>query len=288
MSNPSSSAALARYLGHLPDSIDANLSICHAADGSAHGQFFACRLTSEFQPIHAINFTQNAPPVGFEGLARGVAASDKGLSVWRMLDQASSDGESIALDRLCRVLHAMNYFRQTPATNGADLYLSVHDRLLAAVSSNHGDAFLRVLNALGLPSEQIVLQLPAIGPASRWLLDYVADNYRRNGFRLALSAVRVKDAVDLVTQYKPYAVTIDARALRDRAPVRRLAELARDADVRLVVKRVDTAASLALLEQVSSPSRLVIHAQGDWLDASRTILGERKKKDVNRDSAFSV
>lgn len=288
MSNPSSSAALARYLGHLPNSAASNLSICHAADGSAHGQFFACRLTSEFQPIHAIGYGENARPAGFEGLARGVAASDKGLSVWRMLDQASSDGESIALDRLCRVLHAMNYFRQTPANNGADLYLSVHDRLLAAVSSNHGDAFLRVLNDLGLSSEQIVLQLPAIGPTSRWLLNYVADNYRRNGFRLALSAVRVKEAVDLITQLKPHAVTIDARALRDTTSVRRLAELAGVAGVRLVVKRVDTAASLALLEQVSSPSRLVIHAQGDWIDAPRTILDVRKKKDVNRASALSV
>ena len=106
----------------------------------------------------------------------------EGLSLWRLLDHAASDDESVELDRLCRMLHAINFFRQNEAEQ-ADLYLNVHDRLLSAVSSNHGHAFQRILDALGLPIERIVLQLPTVTTNQSWLLNYVADNYRRNGFR---------------------------------------------------------------------------------------------------------
>jgi hypothetical protein len=60
----------------------------------------------------------------------------------------------------------------------------VHARLLAAVNNNHGVAYRRILAALELPHERIVLQLPVVTPNQRWLLNYVLDNYRRNGFRL--------------------------------------------------------------------------------------------------------
>jgi EAL domain-containing protein (putative c-di-GMP-specific phosphodiesterase class I) len=258
-------ATVDNYLGRLPDRPKPTSSIWRSTDGSVQGQFFACTLTSEFQAIHALGPGAGPQPVAYEGVARGVSPSDQGVSVWRMLDGAASDDESIALDRLCRVLHAINYFRQPAAADGADLYLSVHDRLLAAVSSNHGDAFLRILTILELPQEQIVLQLPAIGPTSRWLANYVADNYRRNGFRLAFAATRVSDAAELVRQFQPHAITLDARALKDPAALARLLALAGAAGVRIVVRKVETAATLALLEQSSSASATTVHAQGDFL-----------------------
>lgn len=72
-----------------------------------------------------------------------------------------SDDESMELDRLCRTLHAMIFFRQEAAET-ADLYLSVHDRLPSAVSSNHGYAFRRIFSALELTIRQIALQLPPV------------------------------------------------------------------------------------------------------------------------------
>jgi hypothetical protein len=50
------------------------------------------------------------------------------------------------------MLHAINFFRQ--AGQARRLYLNVHDRLLSAVSSNHGHAFRRILDALELPLER--------------------------------------------------------------------------------------------------------------------------------------
>lgn len=267
----SSFAVFDRYLGRLPSGPQSHSSIWRAEDSTVQGRFFACTLTSEFQAIYALGGGAALQPVGFEGLARSMSPSDIGLSVWRMLDRASSDNESIELDRLCRVLHAINFFRQSPA-QGADLYLGVHDRLLAGVSSNHGDAFLRILTLLELPSEQIVLQLPAIGPDSRWLANYVADNYRRNGFRLAFAAVKLTEAIDLVRQFQPHAVTIDARAVRDAGLLAQLLQLAQAGNVKVLVKRLETAGTLELLERVSRATGTIVHAQGDWMAPSNATL----------------
>ncbi|MDQ2820206.1 MAG: EAL domain-containing protein [Pseudomonadota bacterium] len=272
MPTTSSFAAVDNYLGRLPTGPRPHAAIWRAQDGSVQGQFFACTLTSAFDAIHRIDgAVAGSKVVAFEGRACGVSPEDQGLSVWRLLNQAASDDESIELDRLCRLLHTINYFRQPIAADGADLYLSIHNRLLAAVSSNHGHAFLRILNALELPLAQIVLQLPAIGPGSRWLANYVADNYQRNGFRLAFGAATVVDAIDVVRQFRPHAIRIDARTARDPetlAPLLTLT-LARDAGVDVIVTHVETHALLAFLGQVCRDIGGVVHAQGRALDAPR-------------------
>lgn len=268
--------ALNDYLARLPHAPTATASVWRNSDGRAHGQFFNCSLTSAFQAIFLLDGAGSPQTVGFEGFARGASDDEAGLSLWRMLDQASSDDKSVELDRLCRMLHAINFFRQSgvhdSAHERADLYLSVHDRLLSAVSSNHGYAFRRILNALGLPSGRIVLQLPAVAPNSRWLANYVADNYRRNGFRLAFNAASVADAIEVVGQFRPHAVKIDARALRDTASLSELLVLAQGADVRVIVKRVDDADTLDLLERASSDTGAPVHAQGYLMDVPRAAL----------------
>jgi EAL domain-containing protein (putative c-di-GMP-specific phosphodiesterase class I) len=237
-------------------------------EGQAEGRFFNCVLTSAFQPIRIIG----APGVaGFEGLARGVSPADAGLSVWRLLDHSAGDDESIALDRLCRMLHAINYFRQ-PEAAGADLYLSVHDRLLSAVSSNHGYAFQRILAALGLPREQIVLQLPAVSASRHWLLNYVADNYRRNGFRLALNVGTTAEAVEVIGQVRPAAVKIDARALSDAAGLESLLLLAQAQQSRLIVSRVESTASLLMLERAGANTGVPVYFQGRKIEPAHAGL----------------
>ncbi|UUZ53806.1 hypothetical protein LP419_35270 [Massilia sp. H-1] len=104
---------------------------------------------------------------GYEAVARNAEPGDDSPSLWRQLDHAASDDESVGLDRLCRMLHAINFFRQGEGGD-ADLYLSVHDRLLSA--------------------------------NQRWLLSYVTDNYKRNGFRMALNLPSLASAAELLSQ----------------------------------------------------------------------------------------
>jgi EAL domain-containing protein (putative c-di-GMP-specific phosphodiesterase class I) len=271
MSNAAPFAALHAYLQRLPAGPNPASSVWRTPDGRAQGQFFDQALTSAFQPIYALGPIAGTAPVGYEGLVRGVAAGDVGSSVWRALDRAATDDQSIELDRLCRMLHAINFFRQPLALQGAELYLSVHGRLLAAVSSNHGYAFLRILHALELPIQKIVLQLPAIGAASGWLANYVADNYRRNGFRLAFAAATIPDAIDIIKRFQPHAIKLDADAVDAPAQLAQLLALARDAGVKIIVNKVETSSALVGLERACGVTGTLVYAQGNWLDAPKAI-----------------
>jgi hypothetical protein len=174
--------ALTAYLERLATGDTSSSSLRLSGDGEVQGHIFNCWLGSTFHPIREL---ASGKVAGYAGRVRGVSEADRDLPVWTYLDGAASDDESIALDRLCRTLHAANFFRRGDLAQHT-LHLNVHDRLLSAVSSNHGMAFRRILDSLGLPLGQIVLQLPAVNARQNWMLNYVADNYRRNGFRISV------------------------------------------------------------------------------------------------------
>lgn len=266
---------LNQYLARLTDQNSATTSIWLDQQGRAQGRFFNCTMTSAFLPVRELG---EGRVVAYEGLARSVSAADEGLSLWRLLDHAASDDESIELDRLCRMLHAINFFRQEGADQSAgapDLYLNVHDRLLSAVSSNHGHAFQRILDALGLPIERIVLLLPPVTAQQGWLLNYVADNYRRNGFRFAVSAVSAREGLQLLQRVRPDVIRIDARKLDDADGLLALLEQARQAGASVVFKRLEAPESLAALQRIATAAGQPLLAQGFLLDAPRTaLLGE--------------
>ncbi|MDC8756468.1 EAL domain-containing protein [Janthinobacterium fluminis] len=259
---------LNNYLARLSDTRQAATSVWLDAEGKAQGRFFNCTMTSAFQPLRQLD---SGAVLGFEGLARSVSAADSGLSLWKLLDHAASDDESVELDRLCRMLHAINFFRQDGAAQ-ADLYLSVHDRLLSAVSSNHGHAFQRILDALGLPIARIVLQLPAVTPNQGWLLNYVADNYRRNGFRLAVNVASPRAAVALLERVRPDTIKLDAREIGDESAAADLLGVCHAAGVRVVFKRLETGRALDSLRRIGEASGLPIVAQGYLLDTPGGVL----------------
>ncbi len=258
------------YLAQLSDPRRTTSSVWLDPQGRAQGRFFNCTITSAFQPIRAFTgaYPADSAIVAYEGLARSASSADAGLSLWKLLDHAASDDESIELDRLCRMLHAINFFRQDDGAT-ADLFLNVHDRLLSAVSSNHGHAFQRIVKALDLPMERIVLQLPTASAQQGWLLNYVADNYKRNGFRLALQASTAAQALALLAQFQPDAIKLDAAHLDDTAALRTLLRAVSDSDVRLILKRVESADVIARLQDAGAACVLV---QGFLLDQPQTAL----------------
>jgi EAL domain-containing protein (putative c-di-GMP-specific phosphodiesterase class I) len=274
---------LQKYLTRLSDATGSASSIWLDHEGRAQGRFFNCTMSSAFQPIRQIGGGAAAgADIGgvraYEGLARSVSAQDKGLSLWKLLDHAASDDESIELDRLCRMLHAINFFRQADGTpessaNGeADLYLNVHDRLLSAVSSNHGHAFRRILDALELPLSRVVLQLPVATPQQGWLLNYVTDNYRRNGFRFAVNVDSAADAIAVLDRLRPDVFKLDTRVLHDTAGLLQLLERTRQAGVTVVFKRIETEPALQALRDLSAAAGVPVLGQGYLLDEPRATL----------------
>jgi EAL domain-containing protein (putative c-di-GMP-specific phosphodiesterase class I) len=259
------SPALNAYLAQLSDPSRPGSSLWLNREGQAEGRFFNCVLTSAFQPIWQLGAEHSG---AYEAVVRNVDADDAGLPLWRLLDNAASDDESVELDRLCRMLHAINFFRQR-AADGAELFLSVHQRLLSSVSSNHGHAFRRILDALELPAQRVILQLPQVSAQQRWLLGYVTDNYKGNGFRIALTAGAPSDVPALTARTGIAVIKIDAAAIGDDESLARLLVQTSERGARLVVKQVDAARTLARLHAVSTALGLPIHAQGAALGAGQ-------------------
>lgn len=262
---------LEHYLSRLYGTEQAGTRVWADAEGRATGRYFNSTLTSAFQPIRRLDGNE---VIGYEGFARSHSETDQGLCLWKLLDHAANDDESVELDRLCRMLHSINFFRQ-PQSAGSDLYLSVHARLLAAVDGNHGTAFSRILKVLDLPQERVVLQLPVIVEHQGWLANYVADNYRRNGFRIGVNATDSLEALKLLDLVRPEVVKVDTRQALHDGPVLRLLDRCAARNVRVIFKRVENAETLDTLRGLAALSGVPIYAQGFLWDLPSSSLAGR-------------
>jgi EAL domain-containing protein (putative c-di-GMP-specific phosphodiesterase class I) len=249
--------------------------------GKAHGRYFNSTLTSAFQPIRVPDENRI---VGVQAFMRSHSSSDEGLSVWKLLDTVATDDQSIELDRLCRLLHAVNFYRQ-PEMEDVELYLSVHPRLLAAVDSNHGTSFRHVLDVLGLPHQKIVLQLPQIEERQSWLLNYVADNYRRNAFRLAVNASNARQGGVLLGEIKPDVIKVDARELVDEEATAQLLRQAGASGALVVFKRVENPAVYERLRELGAVTGQAITAQGYLWDQPKAVLASAANSNSEQLSA---
>ncbi|MFZ6872086.1 EAL domain-containing protein [Undibacterium sp. Di27W] len=269
------SLALQNYLSRLQSTL-ATTNLWLDEQGRARGRYFNSTLTSAFQAIRA---GDDGRIVAYEAYARSYASDDQGLNIWKLLENAANDDESVELDRLCRLLHTLNFYRQ-PESAKLDLYLSVHSRLLAAVEGNHGMAFRRILDVLELPHQDIVLQLPLITPSQRWVLTHVAENYRRNGFRIGLHASSLEQAADLLERIRPASIKVDISLANDEQAQVRLLEQADRGQCHIIFRRIENQKRLQALRagnQTASPYLL----QGFLFDLPKAAL-------LSRDEAHLV
>lgn len=263
--------ALKKYITHLYETKSSNTNIWIDDHGQAQGRFFQSTLTSAFQPVRS---SLDLQIVGYQGLARSYAPhqhSEMGLSLWRLLDHAANDDESVELDRLCRLVHAINFYRQ-PQAFGQDLYLNVHSRLLAAIQHNHGASFRRILDTLELPHQHIVLELPQSSPNQRWLLNHVTDNYQNNGFRIAVNAGSIEQAIVLTEHRHVDAVKLDASHASDIEALIKLIASARQTNTNVVLKKLDNETHYRAIEQATRANKLEVYVQGFLFDKPNASL----------------
>ena len=264
--------ALDDYIARLPRVPMPGHRIWLNGGNQAQGRYFNCTLTSVFQPLRACGSGQ---VLAHEAFIRSAADGQPGLSVWRLLEGAASDEESIELDRLCRMLHAVNFFRQ-PGAGATDLYLSVHERLLAAVSNNHGMVFRRVLESLGLPLRRVVLQLPQASSSHRFLLQYVADNYQRSGFRVALNVGDAAEGLRMLQLMRPDAIKVDGRELADSAAAHELTQACASRGIVLVFKRIERASVADALHGMGALAKHLL-VQGRLWDQPSDLLRSQEQ-----------
>jgi len=263
--------ALKKYITHLYTTKSVNTNIWIDDTGQVQGRYFHSTLTSSFQPIRSSLDTQI---VGYHGLARSYAPhqqSELGLSLWRLLDYGASDDESVELDRLCRLVHVINFYRQ-PQAFGQDLYLNLHSRLLAAVQHNHGTAFRTILDRLELPHQHIVLELPQSSQNQRWLLNHVADNYQHNGFRIAVNVNSIEQAIELTRHRHVDAVKLDSSICNDLGGLTKLIHIASDSGTNVIIKKLDNEAQYRLIEQRVKADEHEVLVQGFLFDKPQAAL----------------
>lgn len=212
----------------LPD----GLGLSTLADGTVVGRFLHTDLSSVFQPL----IDSGGACVAHEAFVRVHGDGDRTITPWNLFSRAADDQALVALDRLCRYVHSLNFLRR-PAVPGR-LFLNVHGRLLVAVRQDHGHTFRRALDSFALDHTRVVIETPQSANLDPDLLALVLSNFRLNGFAVAANTTGLADLEALLRVVRPDFVKIDARQLATPAAMQRAIALARDSGTRPVFTRV--------------------------------------------------
>jgi len=235
-----------------------------AADGRVVGHFFHCRLSSLFQPIFDISQRQ---VVGHAGYVRSDTNGDGALAPWGVFALATEDPLLVRLDRLCRTLHALNYFGTVPERQ--ILFLEVQSRLLESVKDGHGRAFEKVLDLIGVETSRVVIEIPVEVNADQRLLKHVIVNYRSRGYRIALNhGAETEGWMAELGSLFPDFVRLDAVHLDKRSGSMALADAIHRFGSTLLVRGVET--EQAMTAAIRAGADLL---QGSFLGEATQAIG---------------
>ena len=148
-------------------------------------------IGSRYEPIfdisvHALAQSLSTAPgsvdrfgdeLGFQAITRRIDGAP-----FDPFGEIDEDPELVAIDRMSRALHAINFFG---AQRHGLLFLRVHERLLKSVRYDHGRHFSSVLISFGLNPARVVIELPSAAVAHRTFLGYLTKSYQRYGFKVA-------------------------------------------------------------------------------------------------------
>ncbi|PXW88417.1 EAL domain-containing protein (putative c-di-GMP-specific phosphodiesterase class I) [Nitrosomonas sp. Nm84] len=218
-------------------------SLKRADNGWISGHFYHCELTSVFQPVFSI---EQGKTIGHAAYIRSKSNNDVALWPWQVFSLASKDDQLVDLDRLCRAIHALNYYFNN-ISKSDNLFVEVHPRLLESVKDDHGRAFENFLDLIGVKTSRIVIEIPAIVNRNWKLLQHVITNYRSRGYQIAAnySGDRSDWMAELGSLY-PNIVRIEAGDLIRHETITPLVETIHGFGAKLLVRDIETSAQLAI------------------------------------------
>ncbi len=165
----------------LNESLDVRTTQLQQDDIGVFASYEGMRLHSAFQPIVSL---PDRKRYGCEALLRPYGRNGEALSPEFAFKRVTGHDQVVCFDRLCRMLHATNYFAQGGG-NGY-LFLNVSGRHLINVGGGYGATFTRMLKFCGLDPRQIVLEILESHVDRLDLLQQAVEGYREHGFRVAL------------------------------------------------------------------------------------------------------
>ncbi|MBE9608530.1 EAL domain-containing protein [Chitinilyticum piscinae] len=199
-------------------------------------------LGSVFQPL----FDRNGQLSGHEALLR-TSARGRPVAPLRAFSIAALQGELVTFDRLCRVLHLVNYLQLDGPS--LPLSLNVHPTHLLEINERHGAFFGHVRERLGAARLPITLEVTEENISSNQsaVLRNAIRNYREQGFQIAVDDFGAGSAnIDRIWQLEPDYVKLDrqfiARAEQDertRRALPRVVALMHELGSRVVIEGIE-------------------------------------------------
>lgn len=146
------------------------------------GHYQGMQLSSVFQPLFD---ARDLKAFAHEALLRVRDDHGQSLSPAAAFAVPVTAGEVVYFDRLCRIVHALNFVAQ--ADPDAELFLNVSGRhLLSLANGAHGETFERLLGMCGLTPERIILEVLEARVDDIGHLNEAVEAYRKRGYRVAI------------------------------------------------------------------------------------------------------
>lgn len=210
--------------------------------GWISGRFFQHELISIFQPVFSVSQGQT---MGHAAYIRAKADGEIVLWPWQIFSLASKDEQLVELDRLCRAIHASNYYFNHPYPSD-NLFVEVHPRLLESVKDDHGQAFENFLDLIGVRTSRVVIEIPVTVNRNWKLLQHVIANYRSRGYLIAANySIGCSDWMIKLGSLYPNIVRITANDLIQQEDIPSLVDTIHNAGASLLVREIETSIQFA-------------------------------------------
>lgn len=247
------------------------------ADNGALGLFDKLCLSSVFQPIFSV---EGGAPCAFEALLRVRDDDGRSISPVEAFKIPESAKEIVYFDRLCRMIHVVNFVTHAGRAEGK-LFLNVDARHLTSVQSGaHGAAFEALLRYAGLSPQHVVLEILESGVEDFDLLQDAVRAYQQRGFEVALDDFGSQASnFDRLWRLSPNIVKIDRGLLlqaqsnpRAKSILPKLVEILHDLDAKVVCEGIETPAQWQIARQAGVDlvqgflfARPESNLQGKWV-----------------------
>lgn len=229
-----------------------------AHEGHAVAHFGGVEIGSAYEPIfdisvHGLAQSLSSEPesadrfgdeLGFQAITK--RTDGERPEPFEPLDYATDDQQLVALDRMARAMHAINFFG---AQQHGLLFLRVHERLLKSVKYDHGRHFSTVLVSFGLNPARVVIELPPAAVAHKTFLGYLTKSYQLYGFKVAGNLPNAGQILSVSDMARLDFIKMDAAAALRDSMVKPLVGYAGKLRIPLIFSGVRDAAQFDLLQQ---------------------------------------
>lgn len=237
--------AWTRFMADWCGAAQARPTLIPGVGGEVLARYRGLQLRSVFQPIYT---AATLAPVAFEALVR--AQTIDGAQTVRpdlLFAEVTSEAEGVLLDRLCRLLHLLNFERQSPGE--AALYLNLSANHLHTLHQGQPGQFLSAVHALcPIEPTRIILEITEAQFDDRDKLSAIVAAFKERGYRVAIDDFGARHSnFDRLWALTPDIVKIDRELLlqadsnpRVRRVLPKVVEIIHDLDATVVCEGIET------------------------------------------------